>query len=230
MQPTFQTQYQTTSVGSVRQKVLRNTYMLLAISLIPTVIGAAVGANMSFAFMMGSPIVSTLLMLAVIYGLFFAVEKNRDSGVGVALLLLLTFVMGVLLGPLLQVALSLANGPQLIMTAGGATAAVFFVMAAIGTTTKRDLSGLGKFLTVGAVVLMIAVVANIFLRLPALQLTIAAAFALFSSLMIMWEVKNVVDGGETNYISATLSIFISVYNLFSSLLQLLIAFSGSSRD
>ncbi|TCW30727.1 Bax inhibitor-1/YccA family protein [Gulbenkiania mobilis] len=230
MQPTFQTQYQTTSVGSVRQKVLRNTYMLLAISLIPTVIGAAVGANMSFAFMMGSPIVSTLLMLAVIYGLFFAVEKNRDSGVGVALLLLLTFVMGVLLGPLLQVALSLANGPQLIMTAGGATAAVFFVMAAIGTTTKRDLSGLGKFLTVGAVVLMIAVVANIFLRLPALQLTIAAAFALFSSLMIMWEVKNVVDGGETNYISATLSIFISVYNLFSSLLQLLIAFSGNSRD
>jgi modulator of FtsH protease len=92
------------------------------------------------------------------------------------------------------------------------------------------LSGLGKFLTVGAVILMIAVVANIFLHLPALQLTIAAAFALFSSLMILWEVKNVVDGGETSYISATLSIYISIYNLFSSLLQLLMVFAGGDRD
>lgn len=229
MQPHLQqAQYSTTLAGS-GHKVLRNTYALLALSMIPTVIGAVIGTNMSFAFMAGSPIISSLLMLAVLYGLFFAVEKNKDSSLGVALMLLTTLFMGVLLGPLLQVALRLANGAQLIMVAGGATATVFFVMAGIATTTKRDLSGLGKFLTVGAIVLMVAVIANIFLQLPALSLTLAAAFALFSSLMIMWEVKNVVDGGETNYISAALSIYISTYNLFTSLLRLLMAFAGE-RD
>jgi modulator of FtsH protease len=231
MHPNLNTVYQTATVGTgSSSKVLRNTYALLALSLIPTIIGAAIGTNMSFAFMLGSPIMASLGILAVIYGLFFAIEANKNSGMGVVLMLLLTLMMGVLLGPLLQVALRLSNGPQLIMVAGGATATVFFVMAGIATTTKKDLSGLGKFLTVGAVILMIAVVANIFLHLPALQLTIAAAVALFSSLMILWEVKNVVDGGETSYISATLSIYISIYNLFSSLLQLLMVFAGGDRD
>lgn len=229
MHPNLNTAYQTTTVAGSSNRVLRNTYALLALSLIPTVIGAVVGTNLSFAFMRASPIMASLGMLAVIYGLFFAIHANRNSGVGVALMLLLTFVMGVLLGPLLQVALRLANGAQLVMVAGGATAAVFFVMAGIATTTKRNLTGLGNFLTVGAVVLMIAVLANIFMQLPALQLTIAAAFALFSSLMILWEVKNIVDGGETSYVSATLSLYVSIYNLFSSLLQLLMAFGGDDR-
>ena len=228
MQPNYQT-YQTTQVAEPRLKVLRNTYALLGLSLIPTVIGAMVGTNLSFAFLRTSPILGTLMIFAVIYGLVFAIEKNRYSSVGVYLMLAFTFMMGLLLGPLLQVALSLKNGSGLIMIAGGATAAVFLVMSAIGATTKRDLSGLGNFLAVGAIVLMVAIVANLFLHLPALQLTIAAAFALFSSLMIMWQVKMVIDGGETNYISAALSIYISIYNLFSSLLQLLIAFSGN-RD
>ncbi|TCP12429.1 modulator of FtsH protease [Crenobacter luteus] len=230
MQPNLNTAYQTTTVAAgSSQKVLRNTYALLALSLVPTVIGAVVGTNMNFAFMAGSPIVSSLLMLAVIYGLFFAIEKNKDSGLGVALMLLLTLVMGVLLGPLLQVALKLSNGAELVMLAGGSTAAVFFVMAGIATTTKRDLSGMSKFLTVGAIVLMVAVIANLFLQLPALHLTLCAGFALFSSLMILWQVKAVVDGGETNYVSATLTLYISIYNLFSSLLQLLMAFGGE-RD
>lgn len=229
MQPNLNTVYQTAGYAGSSHRVLRNTYALLALSLIPTIIGAAIGVNLSFMFLLSSPILGPILLIAALYGLMFAVQANRYSGVGVVLMLALTFIMGVLLGPLLQVALRLANGPQLVIVAGGATSIVFFVMAGIATTTKKDLTGLGKFLTAGAVVLLIAMLANIFLHLPALQLTICAGFALFSSLMIMWEVKNVVDGGETSYISAALSIYISLYNLFTSLLQLLIAISGDRR-
>ena len=229
MQQQFQPAYQSTTYAANRNKVLRNTYGLLGLSMVPTVIGAAVGTNMNFAFLAGSPIMGSLAIMAVFYGLVFAIQANRNNALGVPLMLGFTFLMGLLLGPLLQDALKFSNGSQLIMVAGGATAAVFAVMAGIATTTKRDLSGMGKFLTVGAIVLMVAVVANLFLQLPALHLTIAAGFALFSSAMILWEVKNVVDGGETSYISAALGIYISIYNLFTSLLQLLLAFTGD-RD
>ncbi|AXT47520.1 MULTISPECIES: Bax inhibitor-1/YccA family protein [Chromobacterium] len=229
MHPNLETAYQTTGMAEVRHKVLRNTYGLLGLSMIPTVMGAIVGTNMNFGFLAGSPIIGMLAILAVFYGLVFAIEKNRYSSAGVFLMLGFTFLMGLLLGPLLQLAFKFSNGGQLIMTAGAATALVFFVMAGIATTTKRDLSGLGNFLTVGAIVLMVAVVANIFLRMPAFHLMISAAFALFSSLMILWQVKVVVDGGEDSYISAALSIYISIYNLFTSLLQLLLAFAGE-RD
>ncbi|BAK77417.1 protein of unknown function [Pseudogulbenkiania sp. NH8B] len=229
MHPNLQSGYQTLTLDGSRHKVLRNTYALLALSMIPTVMGALIGTNMSFAFLAGSPIIGMLAIMAVFYGLTFAIQANRNNGLGVVLMLGFTFLMGVLLGPLLQFALRFANGGQLILVAGGATAAVFFVMAAIATTTKRDLSGMGNFLTVGAIVLMVAIVANMFLQLPGMTLAIAAAIALFSSLMILWEVKNVVDGGETSYISAALGIYISIYNLFTSLLRLLLAFSGE-RD
>ena len=229
MHPNLQSGYQTLTLDGSRHKVLRNTYALLALSMIPTVMGALIGTNMSFAFLAGSPIVGMLAIMAVFYGLTFAIQANRNNGFGVVLMLGFTFLMGVLLGPLLQFALRFANGGQLILVAGGATAVVFFVMAAIATTTKRDLSGMGNFLTVGAIVLMVAIVANMFLQLPGMTLAIAAAIALFSSLMILWEVKNVVDGGETSYISAALGIYISIYNLFTSLLRLLLAFSGE-RD
>ncbi|GGX87931.1 Bax inhibitor-1/YccA family protein [Vogesella alkaliphila] len=229
MQPNLHTAYQSTTLSGSQHKVLRNTYALLGLSMIPTVIGAAVGANMSFAFMAGSPIMSMIAILAVFYGLTFAIEANRNNALGVPLMLLFTLLMGVLLGPLLQAAFKLANGSQLIMVAGGATTLVFAVMAGIATTTKRDLSGMGKFLMVGAIVLMVAVVANIFLQLPLMSLVISAAFALFSSLMILWQVKTIVDGGETSYISAALGIYISIYNLFTSLLHLLMAFAGD-RD
>jgi modulator of FtsH protease len=211
-----------------QHRVLRNTYLLLALTMIPTIIGAAIGTSVDFSFMRASPGLSFMGMLAVFYGGIFAIEKNKDSGIGVALLLLFTLMMGVLLGPLLQHILGFRNGVQLIMMAAGGTAAVFFVMAGVGASTKRELSGMSRFLTVGAVVIMLAVVANYFLASPVLYLALLAAFVLFSSMVIMWQVNAIVKGGETNYISATLTLYIQVYNLFSVLLQLL-GFGGS-RD
>ena len=212
-----------------QQRVLRNTYLLLALSLIPTGIGALVGINLNFGFMRASPIVSSLVLMAAIYGMFFAIEKKRDSGLGVALLLALTFGLGVLLGPLLQVALGLSNGGQLVALAAGGTAAVFFAMAGIATVTRKDFGFLTNFLAVGGIIIMLAVVANIFFASPVMHLTICGAFVLFSSAMILWQVSQIVQGGETNYVSATLTLYMSVYNLFTSLLQLLMAFTGN-RD
>ena len=212
-----------------QQRVLRNTYLLLALSLIPTGIGALVGINLNFGFMRASPIVSSLVLMAAIYGMFFAIEKNRDSGLGVALLLALTFGLGVLLGPLLQVALGLSNGGQLVALAAGGTAAVFFAMAGIATVTRKDFGFLTNFLAVGGIIIMLSVVANIFFASPVMHLTICGAFVLFSSAMILWQVSQIVQGGETNYVSATLTLYMSVYNLFTSLLQLLMAFTGN-RD
>ena len=201
--------------------MLRNTYLLLALSLIPTVIGAAIGTNLDFSFMRASPGLSFIGMLAVFYGMIFAIEKNKDSGLGVGLLLGFTLLMGVLLGPLLQRTLGYSNGVQLVMMAAGGTATIFFVLAGIATTTKRDLSGMSNFLAVGGIVLMLAVVGNFFLASPAFQLAIMAAFLLFSSLVILWQVNSIVKGGETNYVSATLTLYIQIYNLFTILLQLL---------
>ena len=225
----FNTYTQTGMLDTAQHRVLRNTYWLLGLSLIPTAIGALVGINLSFTFMAASPILSSLLFLGVIYGLFFAIEANRHSTTGVYLLLLLTFVLGVMLGPLLQFTLAFRNGAQLIALATGGTAAVFFTLAGIASTSKRDFSGLSSFLTVGAVVLMIAVVANIFLRLPMLQLVLCGAFMLFSSVMILFNVNQIVRGGETNYITATLSLYMNIYNIFVSLLQLLGVFGGDRR-
>jgi modulator of FtsH protease len=210
-----------------QHKVLRNTYLLLALSLIPTVIGAAIGTNMDLGFMRTSPMLSFFAVLAVFYGWIYAIERNKDSAAGVALLLGFTMFLGLLLGPLLHRVLGFKNGTELVMLAAGGTAAVFFVMAGIASTSKRDFSGLGNFLGVGAIVIMLAVVANVFLASPMLYLVLVDAFVLFSSLMILWQVNSIVRGGETNYISATLSLYISIYNLFSSLLQLL-GFGGSN--
>jgi len=210
-----------------QHKVLRNTYMLLALTLIPTVIGAAIGTNIDVSFMRTSPILSLFAILGIFYGWIYAIERNKESALGVVLLLGFTMFLGLLLGPLLHKVLGFKNGTELVMMAAGGTAAVFFVMAGVASSTKRDFSGLGNFLTVGAVIIMLAVVANAFLASPMLYLVLIGAFVLFSSLMILWQVNAVVRGGETNYISATLSLYVSIYNLFSSLLQLL-GFGGSS--
>ena len=209
-----------------QQKTLRNTYLLLALSLIPTAIGAFIGMNLSFGILRANPIVSSLVILAVVYGMFFAIEKNRDSGLGVVLLLALTLFLGIILGPLLQVAAGLRNGGQLVAMAAGGTAVVFFAMAAIGTTTKRNLSFMGSFLTVGVIVVMLAVLANIFFQSPAVHLTICAVFILLSSMIIVYQINQIVQGGETNYVSATLTLYMSIYNLFSSLLQILMVLTG----
>jgi modulator of FtsH protease len=209
-------------------RVLRNTYWLLAVSLVPTVIGAAIGTNIDLTFLRASPMISFFAILGIFYGWIFAIEKNRDSAIGVGLLLGFTLFMGLLLGPLLQRVLGFSNGIQLVMMAAGGTAAVFFAMASIATTTKRDLSGMGNFLAIGAIVIMLAVVANVFFASPVLYLVLVGAFVIFSSLLILWQVNAVVRGGETNYISVTLSLYVAIYNLFTSLLQLLGIFGGNS--
>jgi FtsH-binding integral membrane protein len=211
-----------TDIAAQQNKVLRNTYLLLAVSLIPTVIGAAVGTNfINFSFMRSSPIMSVIIMMAVFYGWIFMIEKNRNSVLGVGLLLGFTAFMGLMLAPLLQTILSLRNGGQLVMMAAGGTAAVFFVLSGIAATTKRDFSFLNKFLLVGFVVIMLAVVAQIFLQSPLMQLVLCGAFIIFSSAVILWQINAIVRGGETNYVSATLSLYVSLYNIFSSLLQIL---------
>ena len=212
-----------------QHRVLRNTYWLLALSLIPTVIGAAVGTNLDLGFMRTSPILSFFAVLAIFYGWIFAIERNKNSPLGVGLLLGFTLFMGLLLGPLLQSVLGLKNGIQLVMLAFGGTGAVFAVMAGIATTTKRDLSGMANFLAVGAVVIMLAVVANVFFQSMTAYLVILAGFVLLSSLLMLWQINAIVRGGETNYVSATLTLYVSIYNLFSSLLQLLGIFGGN-RD
>ena len=236
MQPDLQSVQNPISVGDAAQdiasrqhKVLRNTYTLLAVSLIPTAIGAAIGSNINMGFMRSSPIISFIAIMAVFFGWIWVIEKNRESSLGVVLLLGFTMFLGLLLGPLLQSVLGLKNGGQLVMMAAGGTAAVFAVMSGIATTTKRDLSSMGSFLTIGVVVIMLAVVANLFFASPVLHLVILSGFVLLSSAMILWQVNSIVKGGETNYISATLTLYISIYNLFSSLLQLL-GIIGGDRD
>ena len=211
------------------QRVLRNTYLLLAISLVPTALGAAIGYNLDFSFMRSSPVVSAIAMLGIFYLWIFAIEKNRNSGLGVGLLLGFTLFLGLLLGPLFQSVLGLGNGVQLVVMAAGGTAAAFFGLAGVASVAKRDFSWLGGFMTVGFIVIMLAVVVNIFVQIPLLSLVLLGAFILFSSAAILWQVNQIVRGGETSYISATLTLYVAIYNIFSSLLQLLGIFGGE-RD
>jgi len=213
-------------VGSAGNRVLRNTYWLLAISLVPTIIGAFVGQSMSFAFMAESPLMSTLLMLAVMFGLIFGVSALRNSMAGVFLLLGFTFVMGVFLGPILQYSAGFSNGGELVGFAAGGTALVFAVLASIASVAERDFTNMGKFLLIGLVLLIVASLANIFFQVPALTLTISALAVLIFSGFILYDVSRIVRGGETNYVMATLSLYLNIYNLFVNLLQLLLAFAG----
>jgi len=224
----FQYQNATPSF-EIRNQVLRNTYLLLALSLIPTAIGAVFGINMSFMFMLSNPILAPLLLIGGMYFLMYMVQRNKYNFTGVIWMMAFTFFMGLLLGPLLQYALRIPNGASLVLIAALLTSIVFFVMSGIAYTIKRELTFVTNFLAIGSIVLFVAVIANIFLHIPALYLTICAAFVIFSSLMILWQVHQVINGGETNYISATLTLYISIYNLFTSLLQLLLAFSGNDR-
>ena len=228
MQPDLQMTARTPEVALSQHRVLRNTYLLLALSLIPTAIGAFIGVNLNFGFMRTSPFLSLIVFLGVFYGLMFMIEKNKDSSLGVGLLLLFTLLMGVMLGPILQVALG-RGAHQIVALAAGGTAAIFFGLAAIGSVAKRDFSFLTNFLMIGFFVLLIAMVANAFLQLPVLALSISAAFILFSSAAILFSINQIVRGGETNYVSATLTLYISIYNIFTSLLHILLAFTGQ-RD
>jgi modulator of FtsH protease len=211
-----------------QNRVLRNTYLLLALTMVPTVIGAMIGLRTG-GIVMQHPIVTSLLMIGAVIALQFGIAANRNSSLGVVLLLGMTLLLGWWLGPLLSVALALRNGPQLIGVAAGGTGVIFFAMAAIATTTRRDFSFMGKFLFVGMIVLLLAMIANMFLQIPALALTISALVVVVFSLFLLHDVSRIVNGGETNYVMAATGVYMSLFNIFANLLQLLMALSGE-RD
>jgi modulator of FtsH protease len=207
-------------VSAAARKVLRNTYLLLGM----TLAFSAVIAGLSAA--MGWPHPGLILTLVGYFGLLFAIARLRDSALGVALVFALTGFMGYTLGPILGAYLKLPHGGDIVMMAMGGTAVVFFVMSAIALNTKRDLSFLGNFLLVGMIVAFLAGLAAVFFQLPLLALVVSAAVVLLMSGMILYETQAILQGGETNYVMATVSLYVSLYNLFTSLLQLIGAFSG----
>ena len=222
--------YEERSVATEPNRVLRNTYWLLALSMVPTVLGAFVGSALNFvALFQAAPVMTPLLMFGVMLGSLFVVTALRNSAWGVVALLVFTFIAGLMLTPILTVAAGFRNGGQLVALAGGMTAAIFFGMATIATVSKRDFSFLGKFLFVGMILLVVASLANLFFAVPAVSLAISAIAVLIFSLYLLFDVSNIVRGGETNYITATLNVYLSLYNIFISLLNLLLAFSGQ-RD
>ncbi|MBK8577664.1 MAG: Bax inhibitor-1/YccA family protein [Candidatus Accumulibacter sp.] len=230
MQPQFQMTGQASGELALQQnKVLRNTFMLLALTMLPTVLGALVGVQMQFAFLSGSPLMSFLLFLAIAFGFMWGIERTKNSGMGVVLLLGFTFFMGLMLSRILQVALGFSNGGSLIAMAAGGTGLIFFSLAGIAAVTKKDFSFLGKFLFIGMIVVLLAALANAFFQIPALSLTISAIAVMVFSAYILYDISRIVNGGEDNYISATLAVYLDIYNVFVSLLNLLMFFSGD-RD
>lgn len=211
-----------------RQRVLRNTYWLLALSLLPTVLGAWVGVTTGMTRSLTGGL-GLIVFMGGAFGFMFAIEKTKNSAAGVPVMLGFTFFMGLMLSRLISMVLGFKNGPELIMTAFGGTAGVFFVMASLATVIKRDLSGMAKWLFVGAMVLVIGAVINIFVGSSAGMLAISvAAIGIFSAYML-YDLKQIIDGGETNYISATLALYLDLFNVFQSLLALLGIFGGE-RD
>ena len=223
-------QYQNTAVGTeTRTRVLRNTYGLLALSMIPTVIGAWIGVATRFTFFAGSPAISFIAFLAIAWGFMFGISRYRNSSAGILLLLGFTFFMGLMLSRLLGFVLGMSNGASLVMMAFGSTAVIFGAMATIATVSKRDFSGMGRWLFVGMIVILLAAFANIFLQIPALMLTISLLATVVFSLFILFDLNRVVTGGETNYVMATLSVYINLYNVFSNLLALF-GIAGGNND
>ncbi|HQR85300.1 MAG: hypothetical protein B7Y59_07605 [Burkholderiales bacterium 35-55-47] len=211
-----------------RNRVVRNTYWLLAVSMLPTVLGAWIGVStgISQAF---SGVIGLVLMIAGMFGFIYAIERTKESATGVYVLLGFTFFMGLVLSRMIAMVLGFKNGAELVMTAFAGTAGVFFVMASLATVIKRDLSGMGKWLMVGAVVLMVGSIINVFVGSSAGMMVISMlSMAIFSAFML-YDLKQVMDGGETNYISATLTLYLDIINVFQSLLALL-GIMGGERD
>jgi modulator of FtsH protease len=208
-----------------RNKVLRNTYWLLAISLIPTVLGAWLGVATGITRGLGGGL-GLIVFLGGAFAFMYAIQKTKDSAAGVGVLLAFTFFMGLMLSRLIAIVLGFKNGPGLVMTAFGGTAGVFFVMAMLSSVIKRDLSGMGKWLFAGALVIVVGAIINVFVGSTLGMLVISTlAIGIFSAYML-YDLKRIIDGGETNYISATLALYLDVFNVFQSLLVLLGLSSG----
>lgn len=211
-----------------RNKVLRNTYWLLALSLVPTVLGAWVGVASGIASLMHG-ILGMVLFMAVAFGFIFAIERTKNSATGVPVLLGFTFFMGMMMSPLIGMVLGFRNGVELVMIAFGGTAGVFFAMASLATVIKRDLSGMGKFLFVGVIMLLVGGLINAFVGSSTGMIVMSMiAIGIFSAYML-YDVKRIIDGGETNYITATLALYLDIVNVFQNLLALLGIFGGE-RD
>ena len=203
-----------------RNKVLRNTYWLLALSLLPTVAGAWVGVVTGITQAL-TGFMGLIVFMGGAFGFMWAIEKNKNSAAGVPILLAFTFFMGLMLSRMIAMVLGKSNGAELIMTAFGGTAGVFFVMASLASVIKRSLEGMGQWLMVGAVVLMVGAVVNIFVGSSVGMMVISVLAIGIFSLFMLYDLKRIVDGGETNYISATLGLYMSLFNVFQSLLALL---------
>ena len=216
------------STPAERNRVMRNTYWLLALSLLPTVMGAwlgvATGITQSLTGGLG-----LIVFLGGAFGFMYAIEKTKNSASGVPVLLGFTFFMGLMLSRMIAMVLGFKNGSELIMTAFAGTAGVFFVMASLASTIKRDLSGMGKWLFVGALVLLVGGIVNMFIGSTVGMMVMSTlAIGIFSAYML-YDLKQIVDGGETNYISATLALYLDLFNIFQSLLALL-GIMGGERD
>lgn len=211
-----------------RNRVLRNTYWLLALSMVPTVLGAWIGVSTGITRML-SPGIGLIVFLAGAFGFMFAIEKFKNSAAGVPILLAFTFFMGLMLSRLLGVVLGFTNGASLVMMAFAGTGAIFLGMATVSTFVKRDLSNIAKFMFIGAILVLVAGIANVFIQSSALMITLSVLVIGIFSFFILYDLKRVRDGEETNYITATLGVYLSIYNVFQALLAIF-GLGGSSSD
>ncbi|WP_396432869.1 Bax inhibitor-1/YccA family protein [Limnohabitans sp.] len=213
---------------AARNRVLRNTYWLLALSMLPTVLGAWVGVSTGITQSL-TGFMGLVVFLGGAFAFMYAIEKTKNSAAGVPILLAFTFFMGLMLSRMIAMVLGFKNGSDLVMTAFAGTSGVFFVMASLASVIKRDLSGMGKWLFVGAMVLMVGAVINVFVGSTAGMMMISTlAIGIFSA-FLLYDIKRILDGGETNYISATLALYLSVFNIFQSMLALL-GIMGGERE
>lgn len=217
------------NLATAQNKVLRNTYALLGLTMIPTVLGAYLGLHMNFGFVAMHPIMFTIGYFAVMFGMFKLIAVNQNSSLGVWLLLGVTFLFGLMLGPILQFALHLSNGAQIVSLAAAGTGVTFLSLAAIASSPARDFSYLGKFLFIGLILTILASIANMFFHIPAMSLALSGISVLIFSGYILYDVNQIVRGGQTNYVMATLNLYLDIYNIFVNLLNILIALMGS-RD
>ena len=224
----FDSSYGYTTTPAERNKVLRNTYWLLAVSLVPTILGAWLGVATGITRSLGGGL-GLIVFLGGAFGFMYAIEKTKNSAAGVPVLLGFTFFMGLMLSRMISMVLGFKNGPDLIMTAFGGTAGVFFVMASLSSVIKRDLSGMGKWLFVGAMAVMIGGIINVFVGSTAAMMAISVAVIGIFSAYMLYDLKRIVDGGETNYISATLALYLDIMNVFQALLALL-GIAGGEKE
>ena len=208
-----------------RNKVMRNTYWLLALSMLPTIFGAWFGVASGITQSLRGGL-GMVVFLGGAFGFMYAIEKTKNSAAGVPVLLGFTFFMGLMLSRMIGMVLGFKNGSELIMTAMGGTAGVFFVMASLASVIKRDLSGMGKWLFVGALVVMVGGIINVFVGSTAGMMAISVAVIAIFSAYMLYDLKAILDGGETNYISATLRLYLDLFNVFQALLALLGIFGG----